>query len=189
MNDQLAAQLAQFYAIDEKHAALLAEIQSEDWDRALDAADRLAEYGAAALPGLLPLLKSLSDWTRRATTLALRDIGHDFSVPFLVAAIDDPLNDDIRGSLVYALQTHDCAHLFLFLFRLALDRIFEVQNHAYTILFDQEFWFAETDLASAQAQLDQYASRTNRDPDSDLLIADLQDLLNDLCELPVEDKG
>jgi HEAT repeat protein len=180
MDDNLTARLAQFYAIDEEHAALLAEIQSEDWDRALDAADRLAEYGAAALPGLLPLLKNPSVETRRATALALRAIGHDFAVPFLVAAIDDPLNEDIRGSLAYALQTHDCAHLFLFLFRLALDRIYEVQNHAYAILFEQEFWFAETDVDSAQAQLDQYAGRTDRGPDSDLLIADLREVLNDL---------
>jgi HEAT repeat protein len=177
MNDQLAARLAQFSPIGAEQATLLAAVQSEDWETAREAAHELAGYGSAALPGLLPLLKNPSVRTRRATALALRDIAHDFSVPFLVAAIEDPLNDDIRSSLVRALQTHDCAHLFLLLFNLALDGIYELYVHASTILCEQTFWFTDADLDSAQAQLDKYASRTDHDPDS---LADLQELLDDL---------
>lgn len=180
MNDQLAARLAQFYPIDAEQTALLSQIQSEDWETARAAAHELAAYGRDALVGLLPLLKSPSALTRHAAALALGDIAHDFSVPFLVAAIEDPLTRDTHGSLVYALQTHDCAHLFLFLFNLALNDTYETQNHALSILYEQTFWFSDADLDTAQRQLDGYASRTDRDPDTDLLIADLQDLLNDL---------
>jgi chromosomal replication initiation ATPase DnaA len=118
--------------------------------------------------------------TRRAVAWALADIGDAFAVPFLVAAIEDPLTERTRGSLVYALQYHDCATLFLFLFDLALNGTYEVQNHALSILYEQTFFFTDADLDATQRQLDAYASRTDRDPDTDLLIADLQELLDDL---------
>jgi hypothetical protein len=180
MDDQLATLLGQFHSIDAEQAALLAEIQSEDWETAREAAHVLAEYGRDALLGLLPLLKSASVLTRRATMLALRDIGDAFAVPFLVAAIEDPLTSETHGSMAYALRYHDCANLFLFLFNLALNGTYEAQNHALSILYDQTFFFTDADLDTTQRQLDDYASRTDRDPDTDLLIADLQDLLDDL---------
>jgi HEAT repeat protein len=180
MNDQLAARIAQFSPIDAEQAALLAEIQSDDWETAREAADALAAYGRDALVGLLPLLKSPSILTRRATALALRDIGAAFAVPFLVAAIEDPLTWETHGSMAYALRYHDCATLFLFLFNLALNGTFEAQNHALSILYDQTFFFSDADLDTTQRQLNQYASRTDRDPDTDLLIDDLQGLLDDL---------
>ncbi len=156
------------------------EIQSDDWEAARSAADALADYGAVALPVLLPLLRSESAHTRSAVALALRAIADDTAVEPLVQAIRDPLPAGRRGTLVYALETHDCSAYFPFLFELVLSDTFEVQNHALTLLHEQQFWYDMSDLEIAQAQLEAYIRRQDRAAGTDVLIAELQALLADL---------
>ncbi len=155
-------------------------IQSDDWETARSAADALAEYGSAAVPVLLPLLQSESGQTRNAIALALRDIADNTAVEPLVQAIRNPATAGNRGTLVYALETHDCSDYFLFLFNLTLNDTFEVQNHALTILYQQQFWYTLADLDTAQTQLAAYIQRQDRPVESEVLITDLQALLADL---------
>ena len=159
---------------------LLQAIESTDWPTARSASEALAAYGDASLPGLLPLLTSLSATTRHAVALALREIADERSVKPLLDAIRDPVTTGTRGGLVWALQTHTCEDHFLFLFNLALTDTYEVQNHVLTIISEQEFWYELEDLDMAQIQLDLYARCQHRDQGTDLLINELQILLTDL---------
>lgn len=142
-------------SLHELHDQLL----SDEWQTAVTAADALAELGSAALPVLLPLLASPSAQTRDAVALALRDIGDNAALEPLVAAIRSPATTDHRGTLVYALETHDCRDYFLFLFDLALSDTFEVQDRALTILHAQQFVHNFAELDTAQAHLDSYTGR------------------------------
>ncbi len=129
---------------------------------------------------LLPLLGSPLAQTRDAVALALRDIADNAAVEPLVAAIRSPATAGHRGTLVYALETHDCSGYFLFVFDLALNDTYEVQNHALTILNAQQFWYDQGDLDTAQARLNAYAARHDRPAGTDALVTDLQVLLTDL---------
>ena len=162
-------------------AQLEQDIQSDDWATALAASDALAAIGGAdVLEILIPLLSSPSRWTRNAAALALREIGDNAAREPLIRAIADPLTQEDRGALVRALQPLDCSDYLRLLFHLALTGTFEVQNHALHILYDQVFWYTQNDLVEMQAELETYAQRQGRRPDTDLLINDLAALLDDL---------
>ena len=163
------------------YAQLQHDMQSDDWATARRAADALAELGGAdAVTILIPCLASPSPVTRNAAAIALRDIGDNAAREPLIRAITDPLTQGDRGTLVRALQTLDCSACLRFLFQLALTETFEVQNHALQILYEQEFWYTREDLVEMEAELEGYAQREDRPPDTDLLIKDLAALLDDL---------
>ncbi len=162
---------------------LYQQLLSDDDSLVLAAARTIAAVDrAAACDRLIPFLTSPKRLTRTAAALALRDLADTTTVEPLIAAIKQLQPYEGRETLVYALQTVDCSAHFRFLFSLALNGTYVEQNHALDILFEQEFWYTLDDLTEAQAELDAYAARSDRPADTQLLIDDLAELLDDLRE-------
>lgn len=162
---------------------LYEQLLSDDGSLALDAAQAIAAADpAAARDRLVPFLTSSKRLARNAAALALRDLADDTTVEPLIAAIQQLHPYEDRETLAYALQTVDCSAHLRFLFTLVLNGTYVEQNHALDILFDQEFWYTQEDLTEMHTELDAYAARTDRPPDTQLLIDDLANLLADLRE-------
>jgi hypothetical protein len=156
-------------------------IQSGDWNMAIAASAELVEIGGPdVLALLIRLLQSPSHRTRNAAACGLRDIADNAALEPLKAAVLDPKLKGYNGTLMYALETLDCSRELRFLFSVALAQDFEVQNHALTILSQQQFWYTANDLKEMQLELDAFAGRTDRRPETDILINDLRGLLDDL---------
>ncbi len=157
--------------------------EADEWSDRVEAADELGANGGAAIVARLVALLDSPTWhTREAAALALRNISDDTAISPLCAAVRDPRFIGRSGTMVYALQTHDCSHILRFLFSLALDPdgTYEVQHHALTILSEQQFWYTLDDLEAMHLELAAYARRTERDEWTDTIIRILRGLLDDL---------
>ena len=126
-----------------------------------------------ALEVLLPLLNSSDSLIRDAVALALRELGDSRSFEPLLNAVLDPANRDHRGTLVYALETHNCSKIFLTIIDLALYGNYEVQCHALTILKEQQFEISDKECKEAKAAINKYLDFNDKCEDYELLIKEI----------------
>ena len=145
---------------------LIAKIKSDTWDE-----KRIAGNALALVPtpkvvmALVSLLYSDNVDVRNATALALRKIRSKKAVPFLIEAIKRPRNKDHIGTLVYALETHDCSKYFLEIIKLALSVRPFVSASAVTILTKQGFWMKNKDVDKALKLLNNAILKGNIEAD------------------------
>lgn len=160
---------------DRTISELVDDLQSDDWEIAEEASEVLvARGGTDVVDSLIPLLRSTVIRVRYWAAHVLREIGDDRAVEPLVNAINVPENRNYSGSLVYALQTLDCRHYFLFLFDLAIEGDFEVRSLVLMILEEQEFELTPTILAEATNKLDAFTRRKDNRPEDEEFARELQ---------------
>ena len=147
---------------------------SKNWEVSLAASDRLASIGRKKIPGLLiPLLKSKRPDVRNSVALALKEIGDDDAVKPLMNAIMTPQNRSHRGTLVSALEKHDCSLLFLPMVKLALYGDYEVQCHALIILSEQKFATTFEEIQKAKRLIKNYRTRKTKYHGYSILLTEL----------------
>ena len=123
------------------------EIQSEDWEVALNAADNLGKIGGDNIVKfLIELLESNDARIRNAASLSIRETKDSRAIQPLLKSIFKPENRDYNGTMVYALQTLDCKNQLVELFKILFYESYESKMGAYTILDKQIFEFSREDL-------------------------------------------
>ena len=154
---------------------LVDDLQSDDREIAEGASEVLvARGGTDVVDSVIPLLRSTVVRVRYWAAHVLREIGDDRAVEPLVKAISVPENRNYSGSLVYALQTLDCRHYFLFLFDLAIEGDVEVRCLVLMILEEQEFELTPTIVAEATNTLDAFTRRKDNRPEDEDFARELQ---------------
>jgi hypothetical protein len=154
------------------------DLFSNDVKIALAASKKLAKVGGDhILTFLLELLESEKPGIRNLAALSLRDIGDNRAIAPLLQAIFKPENRNYIGTLVYALQTLECTHILVELFKILFYESFESKMGAYKILDEQEFEFSRTDLMQIQSmwkECSKAPSEENgfKDPDTKEMIQD-----------------
>jgi len=156
-------------------ASLKTDFFSANFAIASAAADRLGEIGGnEVVDFLIFVLKSEDALQRNSAALALRDIGDNRAAEPLWQAIQQPLNQNKRGTLVYALEKLDCSHKLGALFDLLFYGSYEVRMYAGTILDEQIFEFSETDLHTIQRKWDDLQQQPEKCPDFDACKDDIR---------------
>ena len=127
------------------------EIQSEDWEVALNAADNLGKVGGDNIVNfLIKLLDSKEARIRNAAALSIRETKDSQAVEPLLKSIFKPENRDYNGTMVYALQTLDCKNKLVELFKILFYESYESKMGACTILDEQIFEFSRENLMEIQ---------------------------------------
>lgn len=150
------------------------DLLSKNWAISLAASDRFGQIGGQeTLKVLLSLLKSKRPDVRNSVALALKEIGHDKAVGPLMDAILNPANRRHTGTLVSALETHNCSELFLPMVKLALYGSYEVQCHALIILGEQKFDASQIEIRKARQLIENYKKRKRKCQDFHILLKEL----------------
>jgi len=135
---------------------LIKNLSSNDWERALNASDELVKINSKDIVPQLILVLNMAETTDtvNATALALREIGGKESVPFLIQALNNPLNKNNKSTIVYALENLDCSKYFLTIFDLfVFSKKDDVRLSAYSILKEQKFTLTDSELKKANEML------------------------------------
>ena len=160
---------------------LIRDLQSDDREIAEEASQILEARGdATVVDHLVELLRSPHGQIRNRTALVLRKIEDNRAIEPLMTAIQLPANKNNNGTLIYALQTLDCQHLFSFLFDLVIDGDFEVECMSLAILQEQDFEVTPAMLCEAKHKLDEYSLRDHARPECAELAKVLQVVLVNL---------
>src|SRR3990167_91331 len=155
-------------------ARLKKQLLSRNWDVSLAASDKLAAMGGdEVLNVLIPMLKSRRPSVRNSVALALREIGDSRAAASLMEAVRNPKNRHFNGTLVYALETHNCNHLFFTMVKLALYGDYEVQCHALIILSEQKFMTTPKEIERARQLIKKYRKRKNKCKGYTLLLSEV----------------
>ncbi len=163
---------------------LIRDLQSDDREIAEAASQILeARRDATVVDHLVELLRSPHGQIRNRTALVLRKIGDNRAIEPLMTAIQLRANKNNNGTLIYALQTLDCQHLFSFLFDLVIDGNYEVECMALAILKEQEFEVTPAMLAEAKHKLDEYSLRDHARPECAELAKVLQFVLVNISKM------
>jgi len=163
---------------------LKTEIESDNWKRALNASDRLAEIGGRQVVDLLiGFLESNNSITRNAAALAISELKDNKAKEPLKKAILKQENLNNRGTLISALMELDCSDLFELFFNIALYGNAECSLKA-LIAFEEKFFKVETyQIESALKELDKYSIiQKNKPDDWELLVDDLKHIINDFSD-------
>lgn len=125
------------------------DIFSNNTDKVQGATNKLFEIGSSEnISYLLELLKNEDVFIRDAVALTFRENHYSKAIPPLLSAIRDINNHKKRGTLVYALETMDCAYIFNDLFEILFSshNNWSVHYSILNILDEQEFSFTDDDL-------------------------------------------
>lgn len=158
-----------------------AEIQSENWEIALNAAKNLEKVGGDNIVQfLISLLESENVGLRNTAALSLRRIKNNRAIEPLLKSIFNPKNRDYNGTMVYALQTLDCKNNLVELFKILFYESYESKIGAYHILEEQIFEFSRNDLFEIQKMWEDWNDTTKSITDSEdeeerLIIQDTYD--------------
>jgi len=95
---------------------------------------------------LINLLESENPSTRNTSALKLRVLKDNRAIEPLLKAIFKVENKEDNGTLVYALQTLDCKHKLVELFKVLFYQGYEAKVMAHQILDEQIFEFTKNDL-------------------------------------------
>lgn len=127
------------------------DIQSNNWELALSAADKLGEIGGEDIISfLIKLLGSKQANLRNAAALSIRAAQDDRAITPLLKAIFKPENRNYNGTLVYALGSLNCKDILVELFKILFYESYESKMGAYAILEEQVFEFSREDLLEIQ---------------------------------------
>ncbi|GAB3635944.1 hypothetical protein GCM10027422_15340 [Hymenobacter arcticus] len=147
-------------------ASLKEDFFSDDSKVAIAATDKFGELGGQeALDFLISVLESSDVWQRNNAALALHDIADNQALEPLFQAIQNPLNVNHRGTMVYALETLDCSQKLPELFDLLFYGNAEVKMGASTVLDEQIFEFSTDDLHIIQSKWDDLQQHPKKCPD------------------------
>ena len=158
--------------------SLKADLFSNDRETAISASKDLAKTGSEdVLFFLIDLLESEKPGIRNLAALSLREIGDNRAIPSLLRSIFKPENKSYNGTLVYALQTLDCTHLLVDIFKILFYESFEAKMGAYAILNEQEFEFSSANLMEIRRMWKECSSAPSaengfKDPDTKAIIKD-----------------
>ena len=147
------------------------EIQSEDWNVALDAADNLGKIGGDnVIDFLLNLLSSNEMRIRNAAALAIRNLQDSKAIEPLLVSIFNPENKDYNGTMVYALQTLDCKNNLVDIFKILFYESYESKIVAYAILEEQTFEFSREELLKIKAMWGEIENNSNELYDKETML-------------------
>ena len=118
---------------------------------------------------LVASLSSPNAKERNAAAVSLMDMGDPRAVQPLVEAIENPLNLNARGTLIYALSAFDCSERFEQLFGWALEGGYEASSESLSIIHDQGIQPTAEGLVrskaalAASAQIEGFDARLNEE--------------------------
>lgn len=129
-------------------------MKAGEWEKQVATADYLASLNSQkAVELLISLLDNANASIRNAAALGLRTAKKDYAVAYLLQAIENPNNVDDISTLVYSLETHDCSHHFLRIFKiLTMDNVAATWS-VLEILNTQAFYVDEHDIHCARQYL------------------------------------
>jgi HEAT repeat protein len=114
---------------------LINEIKSNNEDVARAAIFEVGEKKINEVkPLLVELLNSRSPFIRDAAAMSLGDLKANEVVPKIIDLIQQPENENNRGSLIYALQSFDVRDFFLLFTDLIISGNFEVREMAIDLI-------------------------------------------------------
>lgn len=93
------------------------------------------EKNESALPILLDLFETTDDnILRNQIALALSDIGNPIVVEPIIKMIFNPKTQKSRGTLIYSLNSFECAQYITLFIKLLSDRSLEVSREAFSLI-------------------------------------------------------
>ncbi len=150
-------------------------IFSDDWELVKSSADRLGEIGGTEITDfLISLLSSDNSGIRNSASLALKEIKDNRAVEPLLKAIFKKKNHNHNGTMVFALESHDCSEKLKEIFKILYYETYEAKMSAYAILDKQIFTFAKEDLFAIEKMLKDCIKHPEKCPDYDKSKKDIQ---------------
>ncbi|WP_218058541.1 HEAT repeat domain-containing protein [Allomuricauda sp. CP2A] len=120
---------------------------SSDWNLVKESARQLGELGGEEITDFLITLLDQSDSSiRDRAALALEEIRDNRAVEPLLRAIFKKENEGYTGTMVFALESHDCSKHLTEIFRIMFYQAYECKMSAIAILDTQIFEFTKEDL-------------------------------------------
>ncbi len=114
---------------------LINNIKSSDVDVARSAIFKVGEKKINEVkPLLIELLDSSNQFIRDAAAMTLGDLHANEAVPKIIELIQQPENENNRGSLIYALHSFEVEHFFLLFTELIINGNFEVREMAIDLI-------------------------------------------------------
>ena len=148
---------------------LKSEILSDDFEVGEAARKQLIKTDRKkALNFFISLLRHQKQNIRDAAAISLRELRDERATPHLMKAVIK--NPAQAGTLVYALEKHDCALFFLKILNIALYGNYEMQSHALIILKEQKFKVTKKELSKAQDMIRAYEGSKTKVKDYKVLL-------------------
>ncbi len=156
------------------------ELCSDNPETALEAVEDLIKIGGNNVGELMVQLLQNNDYRiRDRAAMVLMDIGYEQSAKPLIEAIEKGREKGVgTGTLVHALEYHDCSEFFLSIVEIALYGDYEEQSHALIILKEHSFKISKNDMATAKAMVEDYLKGNNKCDDYELLLKELSKYLS-----------
>ena len=128
---------------------------SNDWELVKESGRRLGELGGKEITDfLISLLEEEESSIRDRASLALEEIRDNRAVQPLLKAIFKKENKGYTGTMVFALESHDCSQHLKDIFRIVFYQAYECKMSALAILDTQIFEFTTQDLLDIKEMWD-----------------------------------
>jgi len=159
-----------------------------DWGQSEQIGDRLMDLvGESSVDFFIQCLSVEKAKMRNRAALCLRDLVNHKSVKPLIEAVLNPIDPKNCGTLVYALEKHDCSEYLLDIFKIMFYGNYECKLLAHNILTQQSFSFDDHDLIELKKLWQECKDDPSKCPAFDELNEAIEDDVNSFLDYISED--